>query len=177
MALFLLEDIPGIDAVKASQIALVHDLAEAEVGDITPFDGISVQDKHNRERKAIARASDMLRQCTNAQVSTKLLQLYDEYEQGQSKEARYVKDIDKIDMLLQADEYERLHAMDLSTFFESTRGKMKTEFGRRIVAALEKDRNARKSKEMVLNRTNILTRNVLLLTAAVAMVGVSVWRR
>ena len=35
---------------RALQVALVHDLAEAVVGDITPDQGVSEDDKHARER-------------------------------------------------------------------------------------------------------------------------------
>ena len=34
---------------KTIKIALVHDLAEALVGDITPHDGISKEEKHKLE--------------------------------------------------------------------------------------------------------------------------------
>jgi 5'-deoxynucleotidase YfbR-like HD superfamily hydrolase len=34
-------------------MAVVHDLAEAIVGDITPHDGISKEEKHRREKEAI----------------------------------------------------------------------------------------------------------------------------
>lgn len=41
---------------SALQVALVHDLAEAVVGDITPDQGVSEDDKHARERVRCAGA-------------------------------------------------------------------------------------------------------------------------
>lgn len=48
MALLSEED-EELDVAKCVQMAVVHDLAEAEVGDITPFDGISKEEKQARE--------------------------------------------------------------------------------------------------------------------------------
>lgn len=35
------------------ELALVHDLAECIVGDITPFCGVTVEEKHKREKEAM----------------------------------------------------------------------------------------------------------------------------
>ena len=40
----------GVDAGRCMRMALVHDLAESIVGDITPSCGISTDEKHGRER-------------------------------------------------------------------------------------------------------------------------------
>lgn len=39
----------GIDTRRCTRISLVHDLAECIVGDITPYCGVSKQEKHQRE--------------------------------------------------------------------------------------------------------------------------------
>ena len=43
---------------------------------------------------------------------------------------RYSKDLDKIEMIMQAGEYERDQGKTRGEFFDSTRGKFKTEVGR-----------------------------------------------
>ena len=48
LALFSEED-AELDVARCVQLAVVHDLAEAEVGDITPFDGISREQKQAME--------------------------------------------------------------------------------------------------------------------------------
>ena len=48
---------------------------------------------------------------------------YLEYERGATRGARAVKQIDKLEMLLQAREYERARRVGLEEFFEGTRGK------------------------------------------------------
>ena len=161
LALFLLDSIEDVDALKAAQIALVHDLAEAEVGDITPFDGISVEEKHRRERAAMTKCASLL-VVSDPSSATKILNLYEEYERGESIESKYVKDLDKIDMLLQADEYERAFPpVDLSSFFEGTRGKFKTTFGKNFLAKLEKDRKQRLKVETSARRAAQATTTTL----------------
>lgn len=90
-------------------MAVVHDLAEALAGDITPHDGISNEDKHTLERDSL---STMLRELEGggeelSSAAKEILGLWEEYEQGMSPEAIAVKDLDKFEMILQADEYEQ----------------------------------------------------------------------
>lgn len=40
---------PHLDINKCIRMALVHDMAEAITGDITPHDGISAEEKRNLE--------------------------------------------------------------------------------------------------------------------------------
>lgn len=42
------------------KMALVHDLAECIVGDITPYDGISKEEKNRRETQAIQQITSSL---------------------------------------------------------------------------------------------------------------------
>lgn len=44
-----------LDKDKLIQIALIHDIAEARVGDITPHEKISEKEKHELEKKAAKR--------------------------------------------------------------------------------------------------------------------------
>lgn len=45
---------------RIMQMALVHDLAECIVGDITPHCGVSAEDKHQREDKAMEEICELL---------------------------------------------------------------------------------------------------------------------
>jgi len=42
-----------LDYSKVIQMSLIHDIAECIVGDITPFDGIAEDEKHQREFSAM----------------------------------------------------------------------------------------------------------------------------
>jgi len=134
---FLITD-PLANRDRAIKIALVHDLAEALVGDITPFDGIKKEEKHKLEEQAM---SDIRVTLQGSVVGEEIYQLWLEYEKGETREAQLLKDIDKFEMILQAFEYEGSHkGMNLQQFFDSTRGKFKTQLVKGWTYELEKRR-------------------------------------
>ncbi|CAG8471805.1 12606_t:CDS:2 [Acaulospora colombiana] len=102
-------------------MAIVHDLAESLVGDITPFEGISKEEKHRRESEAMRHLCSHLLE--NSPQSKEIFALWQEYEDATTNEAKFVKDIDKFEMILQAYEYEQSEDKDLEKFFENTMGK------------------------------------------------------
>lgn len=52
MLSFLITD-PAVNKDRLMKICMVHDLAEAVVGDITPFDGVSKEEKRKLEEDAL----------------------------------------------------------------------------------------------------------------------------
>ncbi|XP_012071598.1 5'-deoxynucleotidase HDDC2 isoform X2 [Jatropha curcas] len=106
-------DIPGIDRDKCIKMAIVHDIAEAIVGDITPSDGVPKAEKSRQEQEALDHMCKLLGGGLRAQ---EICQLWMEYEENSSPEAKIVKDFDKVEMILQALEYEN--------------GKFQTEVGK-----------------------------------------------
>ncbi|KAK4337612.1 hypothetical protein RND71_042099 [Anisodus tanguticus] len=120
-------DLPGVDRDKCVKMAIVHDIAEAIVGDITPADGISKNEKSRRERAAL---EDMCKLLGGGSRAKEISDLWMEYEENSSLEAKVVKDFDKVEMILQALEYENEQGKDLEEFFQSTAGKFQTEVGK-----------------------------------------------
>lgn len=102
---------PPLDRERCVAMALVHDLAECIVGDITPYDGISTAEKHRREREAMERLAAML-------GDGEVLRLWEEYQAAETAEARFVKDLDKLETVLQAAEYEEARGAELTEFRE-----------------------------------------------------------
>lgn len=101
---------PSLDRFKMVQIALVHDLAEAIVGDITPMDNIPKQEKARMEMEAMERiCNELIPSATHRLQADSLMALFREYEDKSTPEARYVKDVDKYELVLQTFEYERRH--------------------------------------------------------------------
>lgn len=86
-----------LDREKALVIALVHDLAEVRVGDITPHDGLAPDEKDRLEREAF---HALVQPMPNAD---ELRQAFADY--GRTPEGRFVKACDKLDMALQAHVY------------------------------------------------------------------------
>ncbi|KAL0076636.1 HD domain-containing protein [Phycomyces blakesleeanus] len=111
---------PSLDRDKCIKMAIVHDLAEAIVGDITPHAGVSKQDKFNMEKSAMDGFQTLLGDTDMAQEITGL---WNEYEEAITPEALLVKDLDKFEMIVQALEYEKSDGKNLQSFFDSTQGK------------------------------------------------------
>lgn len=96
----------GIDRGRALAIAVLHDLGEARIGDITPHDGVGVEDKRRMEGEAMAAMVGPLA------GGDELLALWREYEEASTPEGRFVKACDKLDMALQAERYRRRDRVD-----------------------------------------------------------------
>ncbi|VDM68252.1 unnamed protein product [Strongylus vulgaris] len=118
LAMSLEGQIEGLSVVRAVYMCLVHDLAEAIVGDITPHCGISDEEKFERENKAIQKIASFV---PVAAVGHQWIELWRDYEAQETLEAKVVKHLDKFDMIAQAFDYERKYGLDLSPFFESTK--------------------------------------------------------
>ncbi|EGG12679.1 uncharacterized protein MELLADRAFT_32510 [Melampsora larici-populina 98AG31] len=106
MLAMMSQDDPALDVPKCVMLAIVHDLAEAEVGDITPLDGISREEKHRREEQAMKRFTHELLPAGSV-AGKRIWDLWQEYEQGETREAKFVKDIDRFELALQGVEYEK----------------------------------------------------------------------
>lgn len=134
----------GVNNTHAMELALVHDLAEAIVGDITPLDGVSKEDKHRLESDAMLKITrDHF--AADHKTGQKILSLWAEYEVGETLDAKFVKQLDKLEMLIQADEYERDQNLDLSDFFSSNEGIFSFPVLNEIDASIREARKARRS--------------------------------
>ncbi|MCX6815156.1 MAG: HD domain-containing protein [Candidatus Aenigmarchaeota archaeon] len=91
----------SIDINRSIKIALVHDIAEAVTGDIDAVliaEGkFSEKDKEKLEIKAI----HQLQQILPEPIGKEILQLWTEYNDCVTKEAKFVKALDKIETLTQ----------------------------------------------------------------------------
>lgn len=89
MLTFLIGDNSNLDRFKCLQLALVHDLAESIVGDITPHDNIPEDKKHAMEDTAMKEITSYLGQ----DIGGNMYKLYKEYEAKETPEALFVKDL------------------------------------------------------------------------------------
>ncbi|PHH66085.1 hypothetical protein CDD81_610 [Ophiocordyceps australis] len=99
---------PRLDMARCIKMCLVHDMAELLVGDITPLDGVPKAEKNRRETSAMDYLSSLLNkgnQC--AAVGAELRAIWQEYEDADTLESKFVHDVDKMELLLQMVEYER----------------------------------------------------------------------
>lgn len=129
----IVADVSGINRDRCVKMAIVHDIAEAIVGDITPSDGIPKEEKSRREREAL---DEMCKLLGGGVRAAEIRELWNEYENNSSPEANMVKDFDKVELILQALEYETEHGKILDEFFESTTGKFQTDVGKAWAAEI-----------------------------------------
>ncbi|CAK7326476.1 unnamed protein product [Dovyalis caffra] len=86
-------DLPGVNRERCIKIAIVHDIAEAIVGDITPSDGVPKPEKSRMEQAAL---NDMCEVLGGGMRAEEIKELWAEYENNASLEANLVKDFDKV---------------------------------------------------------------------------------
>lgn len=89
-----------INIEKSLKMALVHDLAEAETGDIPMFncqDAVSKQQKFINEQKAMLKIKSLL----DSEIGQDIYDLWLEYEEKQTYEAKFVYALDKIEAHIQ----------------------------------------------------------------------------
>jgi putative hydrolases of HD superfamily len=103
----------GVDRGRALTMAVLHDLAEVRVGDLTPHDGVDPAEKSRREAEAMTRLLEPL------PGGDQLMAAWREFEDGVSAEARFVRSCDRLDMALQAGRYADLQGVDTAEFIAS----------------------------------------------------------
>jgi putative hydrolase of HD superfamily len=148
----LYADRAGVDPDRAVRLAVLHDLAEAETGDEpTRADSNAEQpDSEQKERRERAAVDRLLAPFADREVDGESLQsAWEAYESRDSPEARFVKDMDLIDMCLQALYYEREGRYDptvdrpafeeydrLDEFFATAEPRLQTDVGRALYDAV-----------------------------------------
>lgn len=108
------EYLPQLNEEKVLKLALIHEMGEILVGDITPVDGVIESDKYNLELNAV---KEIFREMNDADY---WIELWKEFEAEVSAESRFVKIMDRVEMGLQANWYELESGLDLQEFKNST---------------------------------------------------------
>ncbi len=111
----------GYDIGRVLKLALIHDLEEAMIGDLTPTDKWRLTRKGVLQRKASAKRRILSRLPPSQRSDYQ--RAWKELGTGGTREARLVKDLDKFEMALQAREYESKGAKraELEDFYRSAR--------------------------------------------------------
>lgn len=102
-----------------TKMALIHDMAESLVGDITPVDKDITKDEKARREAAVMDyiTTTLLGNVPWAAGSAQdLRRVFQEYEDNETLEAQFVHDVDKVELLLQMVEYERSYKIPLEEF-------------------------------------------------------------
>lgn len=108
-----------INISRCIQMALIHDMAESLVGDITPMDGVPKKEKSRREEETMDYlCGNLLGQVNGGINGEQIKKIWKEYEDAETPESHFVHDIDKLELMYQMVEYERTYKgkLDLSEF-------------------------------------------------------------
>jgi putative hydrolases of HD superfamily len=106
-----------VDMERVLRVALLHDWAEARVGDM-PRTATLYFGAEARKRAERAAFTDLARGLDAGGVAEKYNALHEDYEERASLEARLVKAADVIDLLVQALAFERAGVRGLDEFWE-----------------------------------------------------------
>ena len=102
----------GLDMERALKIALIHDLPEAITGDIDfrliAAGKITKEEKNKLEAKAMKKFKKLL----PPEIGQEIYNLWIEYETGESKEAKFVKTLDKMESILFFNEVKNKNKID-----------------------------------------------------------------
>lgn len=111
----IFSDLKKLDTEKILKMTLLHDLAEAITGDLTP-DDVTKTKKEKLENHAMKKILANLPK----PLKTEYGKLWMEYQQNNTKEARLLHQIDKLEMALQAKSYGKIFTKkQLKPFFDS----------------------------------------------------------
>ncbi len=89
----------GIDLNKVLKMLVLHELEEVIIGDITPYDKVTEEEKLNLGRKAVSEVLDGLIKKEEYE------ELLNEFNAHESKEAKFAFCCDKLEADLQAKKY------------------------------------------------------------------------
>ena len=107
------QDIP-LDVEKVMRLALLHEVAEARIGDL-PFPArtyIPEAVKTAGERAAVESMFERF-----GPLRKKYIQLWDDFEKGTSIEGKLVRAADKLELMIQVLEYEKIGYRSLDKFW------------------------------------------------------------
>ena len=94
-------------------MALIHDYSETVIGDITP------RNEQNYAFRTHVESEIFTDFFSNLKGGQKLIRLFQEFETQSSNEAQFLKEIDALEMVMQAVFYEKKYKQNLETFFTS----------------------------------------------------------
>lgn len=118
MFVFVLKDyFTEINLTKALTMALVHDIGEAYEGDISTTLKIDVKSKVQNEEKAIKKITKTL----PSHLSSEILSLFKEYNEGLTAESKIIKTLDKLETIIQHNQGE--NPVDFDYKFNWSMGK------------------------------------------------------
>ena len=115
-----------INRDKLVRMALMHDLCEADIGDTVYERGNSINLEKSKDKDLLE--SKAINDLFNLIGRDDLKKLALEYVEQKTKTARFLKELDKLEMVLQALKYEeKVRPSNLNEFWENAKKYLKNE--------------------------------------------------
>ena len=111
----ILSDMLELETEKILKMAILHDLAESIIGDYLPNE-IGRKPKRDLERNAM----ELILQSIPRLIRLKYKKIWEEYVQNKTQAAKFVHMVDKLELALQAKQYERDYPKALLAQFLNT---------------------------------------------------------
>jgi putative hydrolase of HD superfamily len=129
----VLSDSRCMDSTKILKMAILHDLAESIIGDLTPEDGPK-STKIKLENTAMKKILSTLEPRIQKQYSS----VWMEYQKNQTPEAKLLHQVDKLEMALQANIYKKsgYSKQQLQPFFDSAKKQITDQQIKKILQKL-----------------------------------------
>ncbi len=135
-----LGDLKGLDAEKLLRMALLHDVHEALIGDYDYFDKKEIGNREVKalEEKAIKQVFSALPEI----IREEYVLLAEEYSLQETAEAKFARQIDQLEMVMQALEYEQegYDRAKLQPFWDSVEKNLSDSDLKRIFELLKQKR-------------------------------------
>jgi putative hydrolase of HD superfamily len=120
-----------VDSEKVLEMALVHDLVESVMGDLTPSEAKRI-DRDKLEENGLEKMERKI----PARLAPEIKSLIREYREGKTREAQMVRICDKLETLFQAHFYRnsnRLSENGFREFFEYAQRECRTKLARELL--------------------------------------------
>ena len=125
----MIADLRGLNTLDAVRMALIHDLAESIIGDLTPEMKMRLGDLEERERRFF---EDLVKLVPKELAET-YLDSWRRFSRGEDEVSRLVREVDKLERGLQAMRYLRKGYREVKEIYDSTLNELKDPELRRVL--------------------------------------------
>ena len=125
----VIADLRGLNTLDAVRMALIHDLAESIIGDLTPEMKVRLGDLEERERRFF---EDLVKLMPRELAET-YLDSWRRFSKDEDEVSRLVREVDKLERGLQAVRYLRKGYGEVKEIYDSTLNELKDPELRRVL--------------------------------------------
>lgn len=98
----------NIDVYKVVMMLVLHEIEEIKIGDLTPFDKVTKEEKRKLGKAAVEEILN------NLNKKTEYIELIEEFENMQTEEAKFAKMCDKLEADIQCKIYCEENSLDIN---------------------------------------------------------------